>query len=59
VKIVIGDEPKLPLFDVNEVFIREVTATECEHMIATGYAELMTNGALKLTLSRDFVPDCA
>jgi hypothetical protein len=49
---VIGDVPKLPLFDVNEVFIREVSADECQELIDLGEAE-RTDIGLKLTRPGD------
>lgn len=49
---VIGDEPKLPLFDVNEVFLREITASECQDLVDLGQAEITPFG-VKLTPARD------
>lgn len=50
---VTGDEPKIPLFDVNEVFIREVSADEAEQLIGTGQGEPMAEIGIKLTVARD------
>lgn len=55
----IGDEPRLPLFDVNEVFVREVSADEAERLIESGQAEPMTEVGIKLTLTRDYCPSCS
>ena len=55
----IGDEPRLPLFDCNEVFVREVCADEAERLIEGGQAEPMTEVGIKLTLDRDYCPSCS
>ena len=47
----IADEPMFPLFDVNEVFIREVTASECQQLIEGGQAT-GTDVGVRLTVER-------
>ena len=53
-KSVIANAPTLPLFDVNDVFVREVTADECQQLIETGQAEPVEPFGIKLTLPRDY-----
>ena len=47
------DEPRLPLFDVNQVFVREVGAHEYQRLIESGQAEPIAGG-IRLTLPRDY-----
>lgn len=55
----IGDVPKLPLFDVNEVFVREVSADEAEQLLESGQAEPMAEIGIRLTLARDYCGSCS
>ncbi len=44
----------LPLFDVNEVFVREVSAHEAQQLLEAGEAEPMSEIGIKLAFSRDY-----
>jgi hypothetical protein len=60
----VGDEPTVPLFDVNDVFVREISAKEYEALVTSGEAVSMktwqgkksTITGLKLSLPRDYRP---